>query len=75
MDDVNNCCHECGVSANVLTCLKKFKQPPYKLHHDISTFYCGVCDCCKVDKAVTEVRDYFYPDFSLLIKKMKKKNG
>ena len=24
-------CHECGVTANILTCLKNYKAPPKKL--------------------------------------------
>lgn len=65
-DKVNNACWECGVSANVLTCLKKYNQPPKQLAYSMSTFHLGVCDWCGEKKEVTEARDFFHPDFSLL---------
>ena len=59
-------CAECGISANVLTCLKKYGKPPKKLAFDCSTIHKGKCDYCGKIKEVTQVRDYFYPDFRLL---------
>ncbi len=59
-------CRECGISANVLTCLNKYGKPPKKLAFDVSTFYKDKCDYCGDLKYVTQVRDFFYPDFSLL---------
>lgn len=72
MKQIQNVCHECGVSANVLTCLKKYGAPPKKLHFDVSTVHKGWCDCCGKLANVTETRDFFHPDFSLLLKQMKK---
>lgn len=63
-----NVCSNCGISANVLTCLKKHKSVPKKLAFDISTYHEGVCDFCRETKFVTEPRDFFYPDFELLKK-------
>lgn len=61
-------CYECGVTANVLTCLKKYKSPPKKLSYDVSTYWNGECGICGEVKSVTSERDFFYPDFSLLEK-------
>lgn len=59
-------CRECGLEANRLTCLKKYGAEPLKAAFDVSTFHDGVCGACGEKKAVTEPRDYFYPDFTLL---------
>lgn len=59
-------CAECGISANVLTCLKKYGAPPIKLCFSVSTYHFGYCDFCSKQKEVTEVRDFFFPDFDLL---------
>ncbi len=59
-------CRECGITANVLTCLKKYKAPPTQLAYSTSTFHLGVCDCCGVEKHITEARDFFHPDFGLI---------
>lgn len=68
---IQEVCARCGVSANVLTCLKKYKAPPKRLAFDVSTFHEGKCDFCGANTMVTEVRDYFYPDFDLLTKACK----
>lgn len=66
---IHKVCRECGISANVLTCLKKYGMPPKKLAFDVSTFCDGSeCDYCGEKKYTTEVRDFFYPDFKLLAK-------
>jgi len=67
-DRICQVCSECGISANVLTCLKKYGMPPKKLAFDVSTFCEKKCDYCGERKPTTEVRDFFYPDFSLLAK-------
>lgn len=59
-------CAECGISANVLTCLKKFGKRPNKLCYSVSTYHEGKCDICGESKQVTEARDFFCPDFTLL---------
>jgi hypothetical protein len=59
-------CYECGISANVLTCLKKYGNRPLQLAFTVSTYHVGECACCGEEKDVTEQRDFFYPDFSLL---------
>lgn len=61
-------CAECGIAANVLNCLYKYGQPPKKLCFGISTYHTAKCDWCKKRKPVTEVRDFFYPNFYLLKK-------
>ncbi len=68
-----NVCDECGISANVLTCLKKYKNRPSQLKFSLSTYHQGECDFCRQKKnGITQVRDFFYPDFELLKKKIKK---
>lgn len=66
--EVSICCRECGISANVLTCLLNFGQRPNQLAFTTSTFYKGECQCCGKFDYVTQARDFFYPDFSLLPK-------
>ena len=63
---IYNVCYECGVSANVLTCLKKYGKRPNQLSFSVSTYHKGKCDVCGEEKNVTEQRDFFYPDFELL---------
>lgn len=72
MKPIDNVCTPCGVSANVLTCLKKYKDRPKKLCFQVSTFHDAECDFCGEVTGVTQVRDFFYPDFSLLAKKIKR---
>jgi len=60
-------CSECGIAANVVTCLKKHGKRPNQLAHTVSTFHRGECDVCGEEKMVTEPRDFFYPDFDLLL--------
>lgn len=72
---IRSVCSPCGIAANVLTCLKKYGYAPLKLAFNISTFHiskegCQVCGNKKVH--VTEARDFFYPDFSLLLKEMER---
>ena len=66
--EIYNVCRECGITANVLTCLKKYGQRPKKICFDISTFHNAKCDYCGEQKPVTQVRDFFHPDFNLLEK-------
>ena len=61
-----NVCDKCGKEANRLTCLKKHGKEPWKIKFSCSTYHKGICDVCGEETAVTEARDYFYPDFSLL---------
>lgn len=70
-EDVSEVCTPCGITANYLTCLKKFGSPPDKFHFMISTFHEGICDVCGQETTVTQPRDFFYPDFNLIFKKMK----
>ena len=63
---IRNVCSDCGIEANRLTCLKKYGQEPLKKAFNTSTFHKGICDFCKEEKSITEVRDFFYPDFSLM---------
>jgi hypothetical protein len=64
-------CSPCGISANVLTCLKKYGHRPNQLCFSVSTWHKGVCAACGEEAMVTEERDFFYPDFELLAKKTK----
>lgn len=66
--DIRSVCGECGISANVLTCLYRYGAPPKQLAFSISTYHTGTCDWCGEKKPITEVRDFFFPDFSLLLK-------
>jgi len=61
---LRNVCRQCGLAANTLTCLKRYGQLPKKPCFDCSTIHLGICDFCKLEKMVTETRDFFYPDFS-----------
>ena len=61
-----NVCYECGVTANVVTCLVKYHNVPKKIHFTMSTYHEAKCDFCKKKKMVTETRDFFYPNFKLL---------
>jgi len=65
---IYNVCDECGIEANRLTCLKKYGQEPKKVKFSISTYHKGKCDFCGKIKMITQVRDFFYPDFNLLNK-------
>ena len=68
MREINNVCSACGLIANYLTCLKKYGTPPKKKAYEVSTFHLGKCDYCGEKTSITETRDFFYPDFSLLDK-------
>jgi hypothetical protein len=59
-------CRECGLAANALTCLLKYGQYPLKPAFSVSTWHRGTCGSCGRATTVTEARDFFYPDFSLL---------
>ena len=64
--EIKKSCWECGVTANVLTCLKKYGRPPKQVAYTVSTYHKGTCDFCKEEKDITETRDFFYPDYSLI---------
>lgn len=64
-------CRQCGIAANTLSCLIKFGRPPLKEIISVATFHIDKCDVCGGVKSVTEARDFFYPDFSLLSVKYK----
>jgi len=65
-DEIIEVCWECGVSANVLTCLKKYGNRPHQLAFTVSTYHKGTCDVCGEKKHVTELRDFFYADTTLI---------
>lgn len=71
--DISKVCQSCGVSANVLTCLKIHKRPPLRISFEVSTWHEAVCDVCGKMLPVTQPRDFYYPDFTLLLKVMSKK--
>ncbi len=65
---IQEVCYPCGITANYLTCLEKFGRPPLKACFDVNTVTKGRCDLCGHEDTVTAVRDFFYPNFSLIIK-------
>jgi hypothetical protein len=65
---INWVCSDCGIEANRLTCLKKYGRESLKPAFSVSTFRKGKCDFCGKEKEITETRDFFYPDFNLLVK-------
>ena len=67
-----NVCNECGIEANRLTCLKIYGREPDKAKFAVSTYHKGKCDYCGKITDITEARDFYYPDFSLLTAKLKK---
>lgn len=69
---IHNVCSPCGITANYLTCLKRYGRPPKKKAYEISTFHKADCDMCGESTHVTEVRDFFHPDFSLITNLMQK---
>lgn len=69
VEEIKEVCDSCGIEANRLTCLKKYGQEPLKEKFSVSTYHVGRCQACGKRKWVTEIRDYFYPDFSLLLTK------
>lgn len=69
--EVSEVCTPCGITANYLTCLKKYGKPPKKFSFSVSTYHEGTCGVCGQETTVTEPRDFFYPDFSLIFKKIK----
>ena len=64
--EINYSCDPCGLEANRLTCLKRYGAEPLKPKFDISTYHKGICDACGKVAMVTEARDFFWPDYSLL---------
>lgn len=65
-------CRECGIEASTITFYQRHGHFPTKTCFDISTYHRNKCDVCNEEKDVTEVRDFFYPDFSLLKKRKNK---
>jgi hypothetical protein len=65
--EIHNVCSRCGRAANIATCLKKYGNAPFKVQFDVSTWHVAPCDFCGEIGSVTEVRDFFYPDFSLIL--------
>lgn len=59
-------CDKCGTEASRLTCIKRYGKEPLKVKFDVSTYHRGVCDFCGKYDLITEVRDFYYPDFGLL---------
>lgn len=66
MNEIVWVCRPCGIEANRRTCLKKYGQEPKKKCFDVSTVHTGTCEVCGEKTMVTEARDFFYPDFSLM---------
>ena len=59
-------CMACGITANYLTCLRRFGSPPLQPAFTVSTYHNRECQFCRKETMCTEARDFFYPDFSLI---------
>lgn len=66
--EIYGVCRECGIAANVLTCIKRYGKRPDKLCFDVGTSSIGKCDYCGKEGMKTPTRDFFYPEFELLDK-------
>ncbi len=53
------CCQECG------------SKHSKKGQFEVSTWYPGKCDICGKSTLITEVRDFFYPEFPAKTKRSK----
>lgn len=71
-DEIHWVCDPCGYTANYLTCLKQYGQPPKQKKSTVSTYHQNDCHVCGEYTSVTESRDFYYPDFQLILKKIKK---
>ena len=60
-------CGDCGRKANRLTCLKKFNHEPTKIQFVTPKYIKSKCGVCGQIKAVTDPKNFFNPDFDLLI--------
>ncbi len=69
---MNKICEQCGLAANYLTCMVRYGTPPKSPMFGVSTWHEAKCDSCKRVVWVTEARDFYYPNFSLLSSKFKK---
>lgn len=68
--EIYHVCSRCGTLAHVATELARgVKLSNIKPRCAISTFHHGICDCCGHETSVTEVRDFYYPDFALINRK------
>ena len=72
---MHNVCSECGKLANYVTCMARYGHPPKKAAYSCSTMSRGVCEYCGRETYITEERDFFYPDFSLINWKKYRKVG
>lgn len=63
---MHSCCFECGKLANYVTCMARYGRPPLKSSFDVSTVSKGKCHYCGRETDITEPRDFFYPDFTLV---------
>lgn len=62
-------CDKCGKEANRLTCLNIYGKEPWKIKLKTHVFTKGLCEVCGKHTMVTRPREYYYPDFTLLINK------
>jgi hypothetical protein len=67
--EIKQACNDCGIEANRLTCLRKYGAEPKQKKFSVSTYHEGKCGACGEVKMVTESRDFFHPDFSLLTRR------
>lgn len=64
-------CEFCGIKANYLTQRKKYgkdfdEDKFIPSAEGVVTCHQGICDVCGKERLLTNVRNYFYPDFSLI---------
>ena len=72
---MHNTCFECGKLANYVTCMACYGRPPEQEAFACSTTSMGVCKWCGRKTAVTEERDFFFPNFGLINWKKYKEMG
>jgi hypothetical protein len=68
--EISRVCKSCGIRANHLTQKKKFGEDfdenKFNSMAEVSTCIKGVCQVCGYEGNVYPVRDFNYPDFSLI---------
>lgn len=66
MKRIQKICDRCGAVANIIDKFKANGTLPHRIKFTMSTMHEAECDFCGDFGPVTEARDFFYPDFTLL---------
>lgn len=61
--EVHECCNLCGTLARMAHCNAYGKMLPISI---VSTYHNGICPLCGREMAITELRDFGYPDLTLI---------